>query len=287
MVIGAEQKTFIDTYEIKKKEITKFNLTSDLFAAKVFEDIMACQELCRILLQDDNILLNSVTTQYVIRSLTNHSVELDIFAVEKNGSFINIEIQMYPEMEPFKRTRYYMASIDMNILDKGQSYNELPNVTVLYITQKDFIGGHNGSYEINRNINLTNAAIDADNGLHEKYFNLEYPTDDERINELLNYFQHSDPFYHTKYFPRIVERVNYFKEQKEGVTIMCEIADRIRKEGKLESKIEDVLALLAELGQIPQQIVQRIYQETNLEILSKWLKNAAKASSISEFEMNM
>lgn len=54
----------------------------------------------------------------------------------------------------------------------------------------------------------------------------------------------SDPFYRTKSFPRIVERVRYFKIHKEGVDIMCEIADRIRNEGKLESKIEDILELL-------------------------------------------
>lgn len=291
MVINTEQKSFIDTYEKKQKEISRFHLTSDLFAAKVFEDVIACQELCRILLQDDSIILHNVMTQYGIRNLVNHSVELDIFAEEKNGNFINIEIQMYPEKTPFKRTRYYTASIDMSILEKGCSYDELPSVTVLYITPKDFIGGHSGSYEICRNINRKGTAINVDNGLHEKYFNLEYPTDDERINELLNYFQHSDPFYHTEHFPRIVERVKYFKIQREGVTIMCEIADKIRKEGedagRLKSKTEDVLELLEELGQIPQYMIQRICQETNLDVLSRWLKNAAKASSISEFEGNM
>ena len=94
---------------------------------------------------------------------------------------------------------------------------------------------------------------------HENYFNLEYPTDDAKTNELLEYLKNSDPFYQTKNFPRIVERVKYFKVQKEGVTIMCEIADRIRQEGK----------------------------ETNTAILSKWLKCASKASSFAEFEAKM
>ena len=38
---------------------------------------------------------------------------------------------------------------------------------------------------------------------------------------------------------------------------MCEIADRIREEGKsvgrLESRIEDILELLEDLGQVPQK----------------------------------
>ena len=72
---------------------------------------------------------------------------------------------------------------------------------------------------------------------------------------------------------------------------MCEIADRIRQEGKeagiIQGKIEDILELLAELGNIPKQLIQRISKETNSEVLSKWHKYAAKASSFAEFEAKM
>ena len=75
-----DNKSTIETYENKKQQVSVFNLTSDLFAGKVFEDVGACQELCRILLRDENIVLKSVKTQYVIRNLENHSVVLDILA---------------------------------------------------------------------------------------------------------------------------------------------------------------------------------------------------------------
>ena len=52
-----ENKSTIETYEDKKQRVSVFNLTSDLFAGKVFEDIGACQELCQILLQDEHIIL--------------------------------------------------------------------------------------------------------------------------------------------------------------------------------------------------------------------------------------
>ena len=108
---------------------------------------------------------------------------------------------------------------------------------------------------------------------------------------MLQYLKKSDPFYQTENFPRIVERVNYFKVQKEGVTIMCEIADKIRQEGRatgiIEGKIESILELLEERGNIPKQLIQRIRKETNSEVLSKWHKYAAKATSFAEFEANM
>ena len=258
-----------------------------MFAGKVFEDIGACQELCRILLQNENIILKDVKTQYVIRNLENHSVELDILAEEISGNLINVELQMYREPAPLKRSRYYLSSIDMSILEKGRPYYELPDVTAVYITQKDFIGGQRGHYDRSITANGQQIFMFLNNGQHENYFNLEYPTDDAKINELLEYLKNSDPFYQTENFPRIVERVKYFKVQKEGVTIMCEIADRIRQEGLIEGKIESILELLEDLGNIPKQLIQRISKETNSEVLSRRHKYAAKASSFAEFEAKM
>lgn len=68
---------------------------------------------------------------------------------------------------------------------------------------------------------------------------------------------------------------------------MCEIADRIRNEGKIESRIEDILELLEELGNVPQRIIELIRTENDLGELSRLLKVAARATSITEFEENM
>lgn len=284
-----EEKKVLETYEQKRARAQEFNLTSDLFAGKVFEDLAACQEFCRILLQDPELRLKDVKTQYVIRNLETHSVQLDILAEENKGSLVSIELQMYDEVEPLRRTRYYMSCIDVSILEKGKEYYELPAVTMVYITKKDVLGGRRGFYQIERSVCGDEQAdkTNAENGFSERYFNLRYPTTDEKINELLGYMKESDPFYRTEHFPRIVERVNYFKIHRKGVDIMCEIADRIRQEGKLEGKIEDILELLEELGQVPARIIQHIRQETDLTVLVRWLKCAASAASISEFEAKM
>ena len=177
-----EEKSVLDTYEQKRQWVRQFNLTSDLFAGKVFEDLAASQELCRILMQQPGLRLKSVRTQYVIRNLESHSVQLDILAEEDSGNMISIELQMYSEVAPFRRTRYYTSCIDMNILEKGREYYELPDVTVLYITKGDFIGCKTGVYQVDRKIRDNSQAIDATNGVHEKYFNLEYSSKDAEID---------------------------------------------------------------------------------------------------------
>ena len=289
-----KEKTVLETYEEKQARVQEFNLTSDLFASKVFEDVDACQELCRILLRDSSVILQNVRTQYAIRNLETHSMELDILAERNNGDVVGVEIQMYAETAPFKWTRYYLSGIDMSILEKGKEYDKLPSVAIVYLTREDFIGYGRGYYPVERRIgenqestNERVASINVSNGVKEQYYNLEHPTGDKKVDELLQYFKDSDPYYKTETFPQIVERVRYFKIHRRGVDIMCEIADRIRNEGKIEGMIRAILELLEELGQVPQRIVELITEENNMNVLSRWHKSAAKAGSIAEFEANM
>ena len=161
-----KEKTVLEGYEEKRELVQEFNLTSDLFAGKVFEDVDACQELCRVLLLDQSIVLQSVRTQYVIRNLETHSMELDILAERDSGDMVGIEIQMYEETAPFKRTRYYLSGIDMSILEKGKDYDELPAVTLVYLTKEDIIGDGRGGYLVERKVG--NRANTAQNVIREK-----------------------------------------------------------------------------------------------------------------------
>ena len=77
-------------------------------------------------------------------------MELDILAERNNGDVIGIEIQMYDEEAPFKRTRYYLSGIGMSILEKGKDYAKLPAVTMVYLTKEDIVGGGRGCYTIER-----------------------------------------------------------------------------------------------------------------------------------------
>ena len=57
-----------------------------------------------------------------------------------------------------------------------------------------------------------------------------------------------------------------------------------RIEGKIEGKIEATLELLEDLGEIPEELEQKIREQKDLDILKKWHKFAASVSWIEEFE---
>lgn len=91
---------------------------------------------------------------------------------------------------------------------------------------------------------------------------------------------------------RLVIELQKQEEQKEkeeeGV---CKAIDDMIEEGRMEGiiqgKVENVVELLEEVGQLSESLKKRISEETNLENLSKWLKLAAKSKTIADFETAM
>ena len=57
-----------------------------------------------------------------------------------------------------------------------------------------------------------------------------------------------------------------------------------RAEGKVADKAEAVIELLEDLGELSDSLRNCIMEQTDLELLRKWHKAAAKAESIEEFE---
>lgn len=74
-----------------------------------------------------------------------------------------------------------------------------------------------------------------------------------------------------------------YDEEKHRRTLL----EEGREEGRLLGKAEDIMELLQPLGAVPEDVRERIYSESDLRILVKWLKNAASAKDIDTFIENM
>ena len=51
----------------------------------------------------------------------------------------------------------------------------------------------------------------------------------------------------------------------------------------MTGKMEDILELLEDKGEVPEKVKTEIFAETDLEVLKKWLYLAAKSETIEEF----
>jgi penicillin V acylase-like amidase (Ntn superfamily) len=85
----------LDTIEKQREKeslIQKLNLTSDMFVSKVLEDFASLEEVLE-LLTGKHYHIVDIRTQYAIRQLVTHSVQLDVYAEEESGSMVHLEIQ--------------------------------------------------------------------------------------------------------------------------------------------------------------------------------------------------
>lgn len=60
--------------------------------------------------------------------------------------------------------------------------------------------------------------------------------------------------------------------------------ERGKEEGKIEGKAESIIDLLEDLGTVPPELKNHIFHQEDLDVLKRWHKIAARASSIAEFE---
>lgn len=65
------------------------------------------------------------------------SVRLDVYIRDEKGTVYNIEIQTTSNRNLPKRTRYYAGMIDLNAIEKGADYSELPQSFVIFICTFD------------------------------------------------------------------------------------------------------------------------------------------------------
>lgn len=234
-----------ESYEEQRKKVSRFHLTSDIFFCKVMEDTKACQEVIRIL-TGESLVVKNVRVQYSIRNLENRSVVLDVLAEDELGRLVNVEMHPQEDEDHIRRVRFHLSSIDMSFLEKGTKFDEIPEVYLIYITEKDFIGLNKGINKVVRTISGSKKV--PDNGVHELYVNLGGKTRKKDQRELLNYMANSESNYKTGRFPNLVERVRFFKEKKEGVRIMCKIIEKEREEAKAEGMAEGrVKALISQI----------------------------------------
>ena len=84
-----------------------------------------------------------------------------------------------------------------------------------------------------------------------------------------------------------VRRIKENREMEERFMILHEMMREERAEGKAEGKAESIIELLEELGMVPNALHEKIMSQTDMTVLKQWLKLAAKADSIEQFEKEM
>lgn len=134
-----------------------------------------------------------------------------------------MEIQRAEKGASPHRTRYHSSVMDIENLDAGQEFEELPDTYTIFITEKDFYGKGEPIYVVER-INLTTGQ-NFEDGEHILYVNGEYREESE-LGKLMHDFNCTEA--DDMIFGLMAERTRYLKENPEGVNEMCKAMEDMR-----------------------------------------------------------
>lgn len=249
--------TVTETMDQKQQEdlarLRQLRLIDDDFFSKCFDNDTACVQLIlQIVLDKPDLNVVDVRTQVFVENLLNRSVRLDVLATDSEGRKFNIEIQRSDKGAGRKRARYNSSMMDVNLLEKGNDFEALPEIYVIFITENDVIGLGEAIYEIERCFVKSGKRFG--DGSHILYVNGSY-RDDSPVGKLMHDFSCTDPS--DMCYNVLADRARFFKESKEGIAVMCKVLDDMRRqsyqegmaEGKNKNRKETALNLL-KLGTI-------------------------------------
>lgn len=124
----------------------------------------------------------------------------------------------------------------------------------------------------------------------------------EELVQFLKYvkadLEESESSFEDEYVQTLQKAVRHVKESREleeKFMVLEEMLQDEREEGKIEGREEGrtegralaVIELLETIGEVPQSLREKILGQTDTSVLSRWLKLAARAQSIEQFEKNL
>ena len=276
------------------------NLTNAYLFAAALQD----EEICRNVLE---IALNRKIT--AVRSHAEHtlfldsdfkSVRFDVYALDAEEVSYDVEMQNDFGRDLPRRCRYYQAELDVSSLKPGEDYKELKPSYIIFICAFDPFG--KGRYQYVFEEYCKEAGLALGDGTQKIFFNTN-GTDSENITpQLLHLFEylkqsteevanmHNDEYIHSEAERRAKEMAESMAETlaKPLAESMAETLAKPLAESLAASKIaQNIVALLAELGSVPEELSECIAAEKREDTLAAWLKLAARADSIEEFQSKM
>lgn len=290
------------------KKLEEMNLIDDFLMNAVTSDPEVGEASCRCLL---SVLLErrigsvKVVSQRFIQGLLPglRGIRMDVEVVEGKPNEPETIAYVY-DIEPHTRNdmvfpranRFRQAKIDSRYMESGDNdFSNLPDLYMITITNFDIFGKGRMMYTFHT-VCEGESDIKYDDGLHRIYFNTAGTKGGSQdIKNMLNYIQDSKVSAEvdnaTRELAGYVSKVRLDPEIRRSVMTFGDIIDRENRQAAREAvhntKVEDILELLEEVGDVPDSVSETLEQTTDMEYLKKFHKIAAHVGTMEEFEEKM
>ena len=223
------------TLEEKIEQVKNFRPIDDTFFEVLADDIGVCQEMLRIILEDEKLIVKDVIVQSSERNLYGRSVRLDALCILGNGKKCNVEVQRSNKDHHLKRVRFNASVITVRDSQTDDKFEETIDLIVVHISEFDIFKRGRVIYHVDSVIRETQEKVD--DGLERVFVNTTVK-DETRISEYMDCFLQKE--IDNAKFPKLTNRVHYLKHEEGGVNAVCEImrkySDEAYKQGEEAGK---------------------------------------------------
>ena len=213
------------TLEEKIEQVKNFRPIDDTFFEVLADDIGVCQEMLRIILEDEKLIVKDVIVQSSERNLYGRSVRLDALCILGNGKKCNVEVQRSNKDHHLKRVRFNASVITVRDSQTDDKFEETIDLIVVYISEFDIFKCGRVIYHVDSVIRETQEKVD--DGLERVFVNTTVK-DGTTISEYMDCFLQKE--IDNAKFPKLTNRVHYLKHEEGGVNAVCEIMRKYSEE---------------------------------------------------------
>ena len=276
------------------KRYEELTIADDFMFGKVMEDKALCREVLECLLDHPVGELEDVQKERQFRYTTDGKpVRLDVYTRDQNHIYDtemqNLNHQAVEKLELPRRSRFYQSTMDMDHLDKGRSYRELPNGKVLFLCTFDPFGLGYVKYSF-QNRCEENQELCLRDGTEKIFYNCVSSTEEvpEHLQELYDYIRTGRA--ESALTRKIDEAVGRARRNEEWRSEYMkellhddDVREEGRAEGRTEGKAEALLAVLGCKGEVPEALRSKILAEKNPALLNDWFLRSLSCESVEEF----
>ena len=247
------------TLEEKKEQVRNFRPIDDTFFEVLADDVGVCQEMLRIILEDEKLIVKDVIVQSSERNLYGRSVRLDALCILGNGKKCNVEVQRSNKEHHLKRVRFNASVITVRDSQKDKKFEKTIDLIVVYISEFDIFKRGRVIYHVDSVIRETQEKVD--DGLERVFVNTAVK-DGTTISEYMDCFLQKE--IDNAKFPKLTNRVHYLKHEEGGVQKMCEVMEQYSKKAvKKATKQANITAIKNMLEfKIPKESILKKYTES-------------------------
>lgn len=219
------------------KKFEDLTIVDNFMFSKVMQNKKLCKQFLEIIL---GVKIKEITFPEYERAVDIRydakSIRLDVLLEDDEHTVYNLEMQATNRDYLTKRTRYYQDLIDLDLIEKGQSYGELNHSVIIFICTFDLFGQGRHIYPF-ENRCTKDLSLALGDGTEKIFINTVGTMDDidEEFQKLMDFFNGMEP--KGDFANALQAEVSRIKEsqewRREYMTLQVFMDDARREERKI------------------------------------------------------